>query len=102
MGHGQRIMADTIGTNLLIVPLFGAMFWVGRQLGRRIDDLKTETGKRIDDLKTDMNRQFDERAVFSTSRAGSTIRTGASTWSRVTEPNCGAVPARSKTACRLS
>ena len=76
-------MADNIGTILLIViPLFGAMFWVRRQLGkriddmkadtgkrigdmkadtgRRIDDLKADTGRRIDDLKADMNRQFDE------------------------------------------
>ena len=65
-------MADTIGTILsIVIPLVGAMFWVGRQLGNRIDDmkadtgkrigdLKADTGKRIDDMKADMNRQFDE------------------------------------------
>ncbi len=65
-------MADNIGTILsIVIPLFGAMFWVGRQLGKRIDDMKADTGKRIgdmkadtgrriDDLKADMNRQFDE------------------------------------------
>ena len=65
-------MAETIGTTLsIVIPLFGAMFWVGRQLGKRIDDLKADTGKRIeamkadtgkriDDMKADMNRQFDE------------------------------------------
>ncbi len=76
-------MAETIGTTLsIVIPLFGAMFWVGRQLGKRIDDLKADTGKRIEDLKADtgkriealktdagkriealkadMNRQFDE------------------------------------------
>ena len=61
-------MADTIGTILsIVIPLFGAMFWVGRQLGKRLDDtgkriedLKADTGKRIEDLKADMNRQFDE------------------------------------------
>ena len=54
-------MADTIGTILsIVIPLVGAMFWVGRQLGKRIDDMKADTGKRIDDMKADMNRQFDE------------------------------------------
>ena len=34
-------MADTIGTILsIVIPLFGAMFWAGRQLGKRIDDCR--------------------------------------------------------------
>ena len=64
-------MADTIGTILsIVIPLVGAMFWVGRQLGNRIDDMKADTGKRIDDMKADTGKRIGDLKTDTGKRIG--------------------------------
>jgi len=57
---------DTTTINTLITAASGAvvglvgMYIHGNQLGKRIDDLRTDTNRAFDVLRADSNRQFDK------------------------------------------
>ena len=59
-------MLDTTTVNTLITAASGAlvglagMYIHANQLGKRIDDLRTDNSKSLDVLRGDMNRQFDK------------------------------------------
>jgi hypothetical protein len=59
-------MMDTTTINTLITAGSGALvglvgMWIhAGQLGKRIDDLRTDTNRSFDTLRADMNRQFDK------------------------------------------
>jgi hypothetical protein len=59
-------MMDTTTINTLITAGSGALvglvgMWIhGNQLGKRIDDLRTDTNRSFDTLRADTNRQFDK------------------------------------------
>ena len=59
-------MLDTTTVNTLITAASGAlvglagMYIYANRLGKRIDNLRTDTGKSLDALRGNMNRRFDK------------------------------------------
>ncbi len=54
-------MTETVVAILpIVVAIFGGALLLTRQVGKRIDDLKSDTAKQFQELKSDTARQFQE------------------------------------------
>ena len=63
MGAAMPMVIAPFGATVpLIIALFGAAFWFGRQVGTRIDDLRTDMNRRFEEMGNrldDTNKRID-------------------------------------------
>ena len=78
MGAAMPMVIALFGATVpLIIALFGAAFWFGRQVGTRIDDLRTDMNRRFEGMGNrldDTNKRID---VVARDVADLRDRTGA-------------------------